>query len=542
MEEFRVGVLNLADLTILATALAAMLGVGLWASRRMEKTAKGFFLASGKMPWWLIGAAFVSTSVSSEQLVGTVGRAYKDGMGVANWEWFTLPTYTLVLLFFIPLYLGNRVTTVPELLARRFGPLCADFYSWVMLFAYVFLSLATILYGSSLALAGITGKDFYVILWATAFLVGIYTVKGGLESVMWTDALQCLLLVGGGLLLFFWSLNQVPGGWSAMQAASPERFHLYHPPDDPVAPFLSLVAGALGVFLFYQGTNQVMIQRVLSARSTWDGMMGIIFAGFINLLRPLLTCFLGFIVYHWIHHVMDKASPLENLDHAFPFALTTFAPDWGLRGVVLAGFLAAVMAAASGQVNATATIFSLDIYKKMFDRSADDRRLVLVGRIASVVALAAACLVAPQVEHMGGIFTYFQTGVTYLATPFISVILMGIFWKRTNYQGALFGIFGGTVLVVGLGVGSWAAEKYWHWVPWHWLYVAFLAQVLIMLGVAVVSLLTPAPDPAAWGPFLWTPAVLKHYDEGVRRPWYKRVLLWYAVYAAIWCTIYWWFW
>ena len=149
------------------------------------------------------------------------------------------------------------------------------------------------------------------------------------------------------------------------------------------------------------------------------------------------------------------------------------------------------MAATSGLANATATIFSLDIYKKLLDRGADDRRLVLVGRLASAAALAAACLVAPLVEHLGGIFKYFQTGVTYLATPFISVVLLGIFWKRTNYQGALFGIFGGTVLIVGLGVGLWAAETCWHWVHLHWLYVALLAQVLTMLGVVVVSLLTP---------------------------------------------------
>ncbi len=131
--------LNAADLTIILAAMAAMLGVGLWASRRMEHTAQGFFLASGKMPWWLIGAAFVSTSVSSEQIVGTVGQAYDHGMGVANFEWFSLPDYTFVILFFIPLYLRNRVMTVPELLTRRFGPLCGSVYSWIMVFAYVFI-------------------------------------------------------------------------------------------------------------------------------------------------------------------------------------------------------------------------------------------------------------------------------------------------------------------------------------------------------------------------------------------------------------------
>ena len=134
-------------------------------------------------------------------------------------------------------------------------------------------------------------------LWGTVAIVGLYTVKGGLASVMWTDAVQCVMLLGGGITLFFVALARIPGGWNAMVLANPERFHLYHPPDDPIAPFPALICGSLGVFLFYQASNQVMIQRVLAARSTWDGLMGIIFAGFINFFRPLVTCFLGFIVY-----------------------------------------------------------------------------------------------------------------------------------------------------------------------------------------------------------------------------------------------------
>ncbi len=528
--------LSTVDVIIIVGASLGVVGVGLWASRNVEKTARGYFLASGKMPWWLVGAAFVSTSVSSEQIVGTVGVAYEHGMGVANWEWWALPVYSLVMVFFIPLYLKNRIATVPEFLTRRFGPRCGDIYSWVMLFAYVFVFLVPVMYGGSLAFHKLTGWNFHLILWATAIGVGVYTVEGGFKSVMWTDAVQCLMLVGGGVILFFIALGHIPGGWSAMEAARPERFHLYRPPDDPIAPFAGLLCGTVGVFLFYQSTNQVMIQRILSARSTWDGMMGILFAGFINLVRPLVTCFMGFIVYHWVHE-LHEAPPPADLDQAFPFALRTFAPGWGLRGIVLAGFLAAVMSTTSALANATATIFSLDVYKKLVNRHADDRRVVLVGRVAAGVALTAACLVAPFVQQLGGIFHYFQTGVTYVATPFISVILLGILWKRTNYHGALFGLVGGLVITVSLAVGLPQAG-----VKLHWFYVAAIAQALTMVGVVLVSLGTEPPRREQCEPFQWRLSSLSGFDEGIVRPWYQSLKLWFGIYALIWVVIYWRFW
>jgi len=529
MNEFA---LNAVDVAVIAGSLVLVVAVGLWTSRNVEKTARGYFLASGKMPWWLIGAAFVSTSVSSEQIVGTVGAAYEHGMGVANWEWWALPVYSLVIVLFIPLYLKNRIATVPEFLSKRFGPLCGYIYSWVMLFAYVFVFLVPVMYGGTLAFHELTGWNFHVILWVTAAAVGVYTIKGGFRSVMWTDAVQCLMLVGGGVVLFFVALDRIPGGWTAMQAAAPDRFHLYRPPDDPLAPFTGLLCGTVGVFLFYQSTNQVMIQRVLAARSTWDGMMGIIFAGFINLIRPLVTCLLGLIVYHWIHH-MHRADPLGSLDQAFPFALKAFAPGWGLRGVVLAGFLAAVMSTTSALANATATIFSLDVYKRLLSKRATEGQVVLVGRLAAGVALVAACLVAPMVDQFGGIFRYFQQGITYVAAPFISVTLLGILWRRANYAGALVGLIGGLIVTVSLALSLPAVG-----VNLHWFYVAALAQAITMTGVVVVSLASTPPKREQWEPFLWRVSVLSQYDEGIRRPWYQSTKLWFAVYAAIWLAIY----
>lgn len=527
--------LSIADIAILVGSIVIVLAVGMWASRNQDKSARGYFLASGKLPWYIIGAAFVSTSVSSEQIVGTVGKAYDTGMGVANWEWWSLPIYIALIVFFIPMFLRNKITTVPEFLTRRFGPLCGDIYSWVMLLAYIFVFLVPVLYGGSLAFANLTGWSFYLVLWLTIALVAAYSIKGGLSSVMWTDAVQCVMLVGGGLILYFLALDKVPGGWTAMQHAAPARFHLYHPPSDPVAPFLGIILGSFGVFIFYSAANQVMIQRVLGARSIWDGTMGVIFAGFINLIRPLVTCFLGLIVYHWIH-IMHMSKPLNLPDLAFPFALRTFAPEWGLRGIILAGFLAAVMSTISALANSTATLFSLDVYHKLINKNADDKRLVLVGRLASIVALVSAGLMAPFVKSVS-IFTWFQTGVTYVAMPFATVVLFGLLWKRTNYQSAAFGLIGGFVAVFALDtifrlVG----------IKLHWIYIGAIAQVFTALGMVLVAYRFPPPCEEQWKPFQWYPHQVRILNDGIARPRYMSLGLWFAIYAVIWVFLYWRFW
>lgn len=302
MENFYLSTL---DILIIVAEILLVVIIGFVAAGKVKRTAEGYFLASGNMPWYLIGAAFVSTSISSEQIVGTIGAAYKGGLGIANWEWWALPTYLLTMIFFIPLYLRNKIMTVPELLNKRFGPACGAIYSFVILIGYIFVFLPPVIYGGSLTLSELTGWDQGYIMAGIIIITASYTLAGGLSSVMWTDAIQCIMLIGGGVIFYFIALNQIPGGWNAMVEAAPERFHLYKPPSDTEAPFAGLILATFGVFLFYQSSNQVMIQRILSARSRWDGVMGLIFSGFINIVRPLVTCLVGLILYHWLD-VMQK--------------------------------------------------------------------------------------------------------------------------------------------------------------------------------------------------------------------------------------------
>lgn len=527
--------LSALDLCIIIGSILFVVTVGILAGRKKKYDTDDYFLAKGKLRWWIIGAAFVSTSVSSDQIVGTVGATYQHGLSIANWEIFSLPCYTLLIVFFIPVYLKNRITTMPELLTKRFGRACGQIYSYTMLVAYVFVFLPPIFYGGALVVANITGWNLSIIVWATILLIALYSVKGGYISVMYTDAVQCVMLLGGGILLFFLALSHIPGGWHALELGSPQRFHLYRPPGDNIAPFLGLVAGSLGLFIFYQATNQVMIQRVLAARSTWDGIMGIVFAGFINFLRPLVTCLLGLVVFHYIY-VMKAAAPLHNSDDAFSFALTNFAPRWGLRGIVLAGFLAAVMSSSSALVNSTATMFSLDLYKPL-KPSVSHRELIAVGRVSSCLVLVLAGLMVPFIPRLGGLFLYFQEGITFLSTPIISVIFLGILVKRTNYAGALVGLVGG------VGIQG-AVVLVNHLAGWnlHWFYQAFIAEVLIMALVVLISLCTTPPLQEQWEPFYWRLSLLTGYDDGVQRPWYQQLKLWFSIYALGFLFIYWRFW
>jgi SSS family solute:Na+ symporter len=242
------------------------------------------------------------------------------------------------------------------------------------------------------------------------------------------------------------------------------------------------------------------------------------------------------IVYHWIHE-MKMAPPLADRDQAFPFALAHLAPGWGLRGIILAGFLAAVMSSISALANSTATLFALDVYRKLINPAADDLRTVRIGQIAALCALIVAAVVAPSVRHLGGIFQYFQTGVTYLSTPFISALFLGVLWKRTNYAGGLFAVLGGLVIQIAIALGL-PAMGY----PLHWLYLAAIAQAITMIGAAIVSLATPAPPRAHWEPFQWNPGLLARYDQGGARPWYQRLKVWYVIFAAVSIYLYWRFW
>jgi SSS family solute:Na+ symporter len=245
---------------------------------------------------------------------------------------------------------------------------------------------------------------------------------------------------------------------------------------------------------------------------------------------------IGVIVYHWLE-VMHKGPSLlpNDQDRAFPYALSIFAPS-GLKGIILAGFFAAVMASTSALANSMATIFTLDVYRNFWRKNASDKEMITVGRISAGAALIIASLIAP-LSGTVGLFEYFQIGVTYMATPFIAVILMGIFWKRTNYPGAIAGLIGGVIIQLIVAFVLYASG-----IKLHWLYAAGIAEALTILLIIAVSLRTPAPAYDQVKPFIWKPSWLLTLNDGVKRPWWKQVKFWAILYALVWFYVYWRFW
>ena len=569
--------LSTIDVVIIVASMLFVISVGAVAGRKRGETAHGYFLGGNRMPWWLIGTAFVATGISSEQMIGTVGITYQYGMGIGNWEWFALPCYTMVLVFFIPIYLKNKVTTVSGFMSDRFGPAVGTTYSCILLLLYICVYMVTVLYAGSLAFSqvffgtDVTWWQTVIVLLLIAAGVGAYTIHGGLTSVMWADLFQCILLMVGGITLFWIALGHIPGGWAGLVDGAnalgvPQRMHIYQSPGHPKAPFLGICLATFGGFTFYQVGNQAMAQRMLAARTTWDALVGLVLAQCINFLRPMVTCFLGLVVYHWIV-VMHQGGPewavaLEKKpDLAFVFALENFAPEWGVRGIVLAGLIAAVMATLSGLVNSTSTLFSTDIYKKFIHKQASDREMVRVGRTASFVALLTAAAISPVVGRFG-IFNFFQNALNFVACPFMITMLMGMFWKRVNYPAAMFGLVGGiiiqiivalifsgyiapiTVIKDAAGVPTLLQLDLAHpYIPYlHWQYVGAIAQVIIGIGIAIIALKTTPPDCGKVEPCLWSLKLLKAYDEGVHRPWYQQLKVLWGTVAVIWFSIYWWFW
>jgi SSS family solute:Na+ symporter len=563
------------DMLVIVASVVLVIFVGVWVGRKRADTAHGYFLAGHSMPWFVVGSAFVASGISSEQMIGTVGATYKYGLGIGNWEWFTWPVYTLPLLLFIPIYLKNKVTTVPGFLSNRFGPAVGTIYSCILLFLYAFVYLVTVLYSGSLAFSSIMGWNhpwqLRLVVFMVAIIVGGYSIRGGLVSVMWTDLIQCIMLTVGGLVIFWFAMSKLPGGifgaWHTMELASPERMHLYRPPSDPIAPLLGMCFAVFGSFTFYQVGNQTLIQRILSARSTWDGLMGIVMAGFLSFLRPMITCFLGLVVYHWIQ-VMHNAPALANKDLAFTFALQNMAPSWGVRGLVVAGLLAAVMATMSGLTNSVATLFTTDIYTKFINKEASQHRQVAVGQMSAVIALLIAATLAPLVAKLGGIFSFFQIALTFIACPFMATILMGILWKRVNYAAGIFGLAVGPFIQImlflllgdftllgdvtrplwleSLHTGFFGFLHHQGWLVGmdnlHFFYVGFIAQIVIAIGIVIVTLVTAPPDYAKIKDFIWNLGMLKNYDDAKPRPWYQQIKLWWTIFLIGDILIYWRFW
>jgi len=441
------------DLVIVGGYFAILIFVGWWKGRGKRASSEAYFFSRGTLPWWAIGCAYAAAGMNTEQLVGQNGMGYTAGLTVVNWYYTIVPfVYGALIFFFFPVYLRNKVHTLPEYLGRRFDDRSKNVFAIILLVSYIFLNLAVVFYGGARVLHGVFGWSLMGWLFVLAVVAGFYTMYGGMSSMAYTAVVQFVIIVGAGFIVFYLGYMKLPNGWSDVVTHAPGKFHLMQPMDYDVIPWHAIPLTLLGLHLFYSCTNQAMVQRGFGAKTEWDARIAIIFVGFFVFLRPFIEIFPGMIARalaftgHAEFDIGITTGAEIDVDKVFPMLINNLIPA-GLRGLIIAGILSSVMSTISAFLNSISTLVTFDVYKKWLHKDAGDKELVRVGVIATLILMAFGVFYSPVIGYFGGIFKYFQAAASYLAVPIATVFLFGVFWKRTTPTAAF------VVMLAGIPIG-----------------------------------------------------------------------------------------
>ncbi len=450
------------DYSIFVIYAVALVSVGFWVSRSKkgeEKSAEDYFLASKSLPWWAIGASLIAANISAEQFIGTSGSAFAAGIAIGSYEFMSALTLIIVGKYFLPVFIKQGIYTIPEFVEKRYSKNLKTILAifWICLF--IFVNLTTVLFLGGKALDAILGVgDGALIIPAMiclAFVAAAYSLYGGLSAVAWTDVLQVVLLIVGGLITTFVALYYVTPDHGIMDGikhvfdAAPQHFDMILSKEHSEymnLPGIGVLIGGMWVAnLYYWGFNQYIIQRTLAAKSLPEAQRGIIFAAFLKILIPFIVVIPGIIAY--VMYCDQYPGALEifgsgdnmNYDSAYPWLISTFVPT-GLKGLVVAALAAAIVSSLASMLNSTSTIFTMDIYKPYINPNASQKRLVNVGRLAAAVSLVIALCIAPLLGGLGQVFQYIQEYTGLVSPGILGVFLMGLFWKGANNAGAIVGV------------------------------------------------------------------------------------------------------
>ncbi|MDQ0639792.1 SSS family solute:Na+ symporter [Pedobacter sp. W3I1] len=438
--------------------IVAAYGLYIYNKKKSESTgSKDYFLAEGSLTWWAIGASLIASNISAEQFIGMSGSGFKMGLAIATYEWMGALTLVVVAVFFIPVYLKNKIATMPQFLHQRYNGTVAMIMAVFWLLLYVVVNLTSILYLGALAVSSISGFDLSFCMYAIAGFAIIITL-GGMKVIGYTDVIQVFFLILGGLATTYLALNLVSThygtsgifeGYSLMTSKASEHFHMILKPDNENyidLPGLSVLVGGMWIVnLNYWGCNQYITQRALGANlETARG--GILFAAFLKLLMPIIVVLPGIAAYVLYKDGAFQAEMLQNgsvnPDRAYPVLLNLLPA--GLKGLSFAALTAAVVASLAGKANSIATIFTLDIYKKVLKTDATEKNLVTTGKISIIVAMILGVLIAPHlgIDKKGG-FQYIQEYTGFVSPGIFAMFILGFFWKRTTSSAALFATIAG---------------------------------------------------------------------------------------------------
>jgi SSS family solute:Na+ symporter len=489
--------LTLVDWLVLLAYFAVVFLVAFGVSRRSDtrESAAGYFLGNRNAGWFIVGASLFASNIGSEHLVGLAGTGAASGVAVAQFE--ILASLILLLLgwFFVPFYLRSGVYTMPEFLERRYSPAARWYLAVISIVGYVLTKISVTIFAGGIVFEALMGIDF----WTGAFIVvvatGVYTVFGGMRAVLYTDMMQMFVMLAGAGLVTWFGLQAV-GGWEVMtREAGADFFDLWKPAADPNFPWTGILLGAPILGVWYWCTDQFIVQRVLSAQNIQEARRGAIFAGFLKLL-PLFI----FVVPGIIAHVLATRGELvlSSPDAALPTLVSTLLPE-GVRGLVVAGLLAALMSSLSSVFNSCSTLVTWDVYRKL-KPAAPERELVVVGQVATLVMVGFGLAWIPMMKLISGqLYQYLQSVQAYISPPIAAVFLIGIFWRRVNSQGALAALATGFVLGVSRLVLELNRELVGSgWLGWftnmNFLHFAIFLFVVCAAVLVLVSLATPAPE------------------------------------------------
>jgi SSS family solute:Na+ symporter len=499
---------------------------------RRPKSSEDYFLAGRSLRWPFIGASLFAANISAEHFVGLAGSGYSGGMAVGGYEWSAVFCLVPLITLFLPFYIKNRIFTVPEFLEQRYGPGIRLFFSGFMVILSVLTKISVSLWASSLVFSSLLGWDPIVVIWVVGLATALYTMKGGLRVVVYTDALQTVVLLVAAVVLTTVGLRHV-GGWGGLHARlAPAMFSMVRPATDPDYPWPGMFFAVFLAGSFYWSMDQVLVQRAFAAKSLDEGRKGAILCGFLKLTTPFLLVMPGLIA---------KAlyPDLPRADQAYGALLQHIMPV-GLLGLTITGIGAALMGHVSATYNSVSTLFTRDFYLR-WRPAASQADQIRVGRLAVLAVFLMGSAWAPLIGRFGNLFTYLQTIQVYLMLPFAGVFFAGVLWKRTTTQGVV-----ACLCTAGIVCPLLMANGSAHFLPFMdtpllrpWLHAATLAFLVSMVALVGVSLATPRTPEAKLANTTvsdWGALVAPGDGTGPRdyRIWLAVLL---AVTAALWWSM-----
>ncbi|MBI1387025.1 MAG: sodium/solute symporter [bacterium] len=427
------------DVVVFCIYFVTVIGIAYWVSRKpdSERTSEDFFLAGRALPWWIIGASLIASNISAEQMIGMTGSAYVSGIAIVSYEWMAAVTLLIVAKWFLPTFLNMRIYSMPQYLENRFDYRVSMGLGVFWLLVYVFVNLATVTYLGALTLQTVMGLPLMYGIIALLVISAMYTLYGGLSAVAWTDFIQVAVLFLGGTVVTIFGLHALgqgglASGFMELWKTNPDKFHTVLPWYHKDLPWIGVFFGGLWMAnLSYWGCNQYITQRALAAKNINEAQLGLVFAAFLKIIVPIVVMLPGIIAFALYQHLIPEGKP----DQAYPTLIRELVPA-GFTGLIIAALIAAIVSSLNSMTNSTATIFTMDIYRKI-NHNASERNLVFVGRVTSALVLFITIFTAPLLASQEQVFQYIQEYTGMVSPGVVAIFFFGLFWKRTTSAAAL---------------------------------------------------------------------------------------------------------